>query len=98
MTFLVSLIPWVILILGAVLIFTAKSRKLQVIFVCGTLVALGIYSKMLPSYVYKGDVERTAIPEFSIPSGEIEDRNRKPVPQEIVRKKQYEQYKQGLNY
>lgn len=98
MVFATSLIPWIILAIGSGLIFTAKSRKMQVIFVCCTIVTIGVYSKMLPSYVYKGDIERSAVPEFSTSRAEIQDRNRKPVPQEVVRQKQYEQYKQGLNY
>ena len=63
------------------------------------LVMLGfliVYNQFQPSYMPKGTVERTSVPSFDAPKGEIKDNNRKPVPSEERNAAQQQQYKDGL--
>lgn len=56
-----------------------------------------VYPKILPS-LPKGEVKRSAVPSFNVPTGEIEDRNRKPIPLEQRREEQAQSYKDGLPF
>lgn len=63
------------------------------------LVMLGfffVYNQFQPSYLPKGTVERTSVPSFDAPKGEIKDNNRKPVPSKERNSEQEQQYKDGL--
>ena len=63
------------------------------------LVMLGflfVYGQFQPSYMPKGTVERTSVPSFDAPKGEIKDNNRKPVPSEERNAEQEQQYRDGL--
>lgn len=70
-------------------------RKRKVWIAVATILALLLYMKAQPSYLPKGDIGRTAIPEFSVPAAAIEDRNRKAQDQMDVRKQQEDQYREG---
>lgn len=92
MVLLLNLVPWIILFGGGYL--TYRYRKVWV-FVA-TLVLLILYFKAHPSYLPKGDIQRSSIPEFTAPKNAvIEDRNRKAVPQDERRREQERQYKEG---
>ena len=88
------------LIVPAVVGFSAwcfwKTRKVVWIFVI--LVFVFLYARVQPTYMPKGDITRTSVPEFPAPRGEIQDRNRKPVPSEIRNAEQMEAYKRGLPF
>ena len=55
-----------------------------------------VYGQFQPSYLPKGEVYRTAPPQFSAPTGEIKDENRKPVTSEERNALQEQSYKDGL--
>lgn len=92
MVLLINLIPWVIVLVGGYLAY--RKRKLWI--VAATIAALFLYMKAQPSYMPKGDIQRSAIPEFAVPANaEIEDRNRKSQDRMEVRKQQEDQYREG---
>lgn len=73
-----------------------KTRKAYWLIVIGVFIFL--YAKVQPSYMPKGRIQRSAVPEFSAPKGEIQDRNRKAVPSEIRNAEQQEAYRRGLPF
>ena len=92
MVLLLNLIPWIILFGGGYL--TYRYRKVWVF--AATVILLFLYFKAQPSYLPKGDIQRSAIPEFTVTkTAEIEDRNRKAVPQEDRQAQQESQYREG---
>ncbi len=76
----------------------SKTKKQYTLRFLGTLIVLVLYMKAQPSYLPKGDIQRTNVPEFSESIAIIEDRNRKPATQEETRKMREDQYKKGLQY
>ena len=92
MVLLINLIPMVIVLVGGFM--TYKKRKLWIAI--ATILALVIYFKAQPSYMPKGDIQRSEIPEFTAPTNAaIEDRNRKPVPVEERRQQMREDVQRG---
>lgn len=92
MVLLINLIPLMIVLVGGYLAY--RKRKLWI--AAATIFALFIYFKAQPSYMPKGDIQRSAIPEFTVPANaEIEDRNRKSQDRMEVRKQQEDQYREG---
>lgn len=92
MVLLINLIPWIIVLVGGYLTW----RKRKVWIAVATIAAMLLYMKAQPSYLPKGDIQRTAVPEFVVPkAAEIEDRNRKARDQMDVRKQQEDQYREG---
>lgn len=98
MVILLNLIPWVIFLSGAVLFWTSKSDKTKVFALVGTVVLLGLYVKVQPSYIPKGDIQRTEAPKFASPEGVIKDRSPKASPLEDSRSQREEKYKNGLPF
>lgn len=97
MTLVYGLILPVISIVFLYLIYKAKKFKTKVIYVILLVLLILLYKKVQPSYIPKGDITRSDIPELVVPpDAVIEDRNRKPVPSEVRNKEQTEAYKNGL--
>lgn len=71
-----------------------RTRKHWLVFAMIGLAA--VYGQFQPSYFPKGEVSRAATPQFSAPTGEIKDENRKPVPSEERNALQEQSYKDGL--
>lgn len=95
MVLLINLIPLAILLVGGIAAY--KKRKLWI--AAATILVLLIYFKAQPSYMPKGDIQRSSIPEFTVPAdAEIEDRNRKPVPVEERRQQMREAVQRGLEF
>lgn len=55
-----------------------------------------IYTAAQPSYLPKGDIQRSSVPEFTPSKAEIVDKARKPVPSEVRNAEQERKYKEGL--
>lgn len=92
MVLLINLIPLVILLVGGFMAY----RKRRLWIAATTIIALIIYFKAQPSYMPKGDIQRSEIPEFTVPAdAAIEDRNRKPVPVEDRRQQMREDVQRG---
>ena len=96
MVLLLNLIPWIIFLSGAVLSWKVKSDKWKWVALIGTVGAMALYYKAQPSYLPKGDIQRTEVPSFEQSKAEIQDNNRKPVPSEIRNAEQERKYKEGL--
>lgn len=94
MIILLNLIPFFILATG---IGVAVWRK-KAWVVIPTILALFIYYKLQPSYLPKGNIERTALPEFNYSGGEIQDRSPKAKSLDDSRSKREEVYKNGLPF
>jgi hypothetical protein len=73
-----------------------KTRKHWLLGVLITF--LIIYPKVQPSYMPKGDIQRTEVPGFNPSKAEIQDNNRKPVSSEIRNERQKEEYRNGLDF
>ena len=71
-----------------------KERK-HALYLAGYIAAIWLYTFLLPSYLPKGEIKRSAIPEFTQTTAEIENRARQPVPQEERRAQQEQQYREG---
>lgn len=95
MIFLISLIPVIIVVVGATLIIKGKRPKT---YAAITVALLIVYMLVHPSYLPKGDIERTPVPEIEAGTGEIQDRNRKPVPSEVRNAEQERKYREGLEF
>ena len=97
MVFLLNLIPLAIVLLGLYAIYRARKNRNRIFAaVVFTVAGLFLYTKLQPSYLPKGDIERSEIPAFTVPEdAKIEDRNRAPVPQMERRAQQEEQYRNG---
>lgn len=97
MVLLINLIPWLIVAGATVCGFYFNTKKVWV-WMFGIMIATAVlYPKVQPSYMPKGDITRTALPEFEASKAEIEDRNRKPVPSEVRQAQQEEEYRKGAN-
>ena len=73
-----------------------KTRNYVLILVA--LVLAGLYFKFQPSYLPKNDIPRTSVRSFDSSSSQVEDRNRKPIPSEVLQTEQQQKYKEGLPF
>lgn len=89
--FLNLLVPIFLAVVG--LIFW-KSKNWKVLIAIPVFFI--IYTAAQPSYLPKGDIQRSAIPEFTPSKAEIVDNLRKPVPSEVRNAEQERKYKEGL--
>ncbi len=90
MIFLLNIIPWVILV-GSFLI-SFYTRKFWIIL--AGLVVFFLYTSLQPSYLPKGEVGRTELPEFEKLDKEIKDLLSKPQSGEEYDRKRLEAYKE----
>jgi len=95
MTLLYNLMLPLILLSG--LFLTWKFKKIWILAI--TLLVLFIYFKAQPSYLPKGQINRTALPAFEAkPDLEIEDRLSKPKDPDQRQAEQDERYRNGLEF
>lgn len=95
MTLALNLIPLVLILIGAWL--TIKHKRIWIPVVTGLL--LFIYFQAQPSYLPKGEVKRTAVPQFEAKEDlVIEDRNSKPKDPDQRQAEQEAKYREGLDF
>ena len=70
-------------------------QRMYRFMLAGSIIVLWLYTTLQPSYLPKGEIGRSEVPAFAKSTAEIEDRNRRPVPQEERRATQEEQYRTG---
>lgn len=85
------LIPAFLLVIGLI---WWKSKNWKVLLAIPFFFLL--YWKVQPSYLPKGDIQRTEVPTFELNKAEIRDNNRKPVPSEVRNAEQERKYQEGL--
>lgn len=95
MVLLLNLIPFVVIALAAASVIYFKTVKVAAIAATVVLLFAFLYPKIQPSYLPKGDIQRTTVPGFELSNAQIEDRNRKPVPSEVRQERQEQEYKKG---
>ena len=93
MTALLNLIP---LALGLSALWAIWKRKWPLL--AALLVAFLVYAVLQPSYLPKGEVQRTSVPTFSASDAQIEDRNSKPVPLDEKERRREEAIRNGLPF
>lgn len=96
MVVLLNILPILVLIATFGIAFFSKSKKVKVWAIISAAAFLLLYSMVQPSYLPKGEITRTAVPDFSPSSGEIQDRNRKPEPSETRQARQEQAYRDGF--
>ena len=90
-----NILPAIIVALTFFVVLRAKKSKVK-LWTVGIAAALLILLQMAqPSYLPKGDIQRSELPAFEPSKAQIEDRNRKPVDSEIRDARQKEQYELG---
>lgn len=89
------MLPLLVVVAGLGLVLWKKTVKALVIAATVVVTFAIIYSKIQPSYLPKGDIQRSDIPGFEPSKAEIEDRNRKPVPSEVRQERMEAEYRQG---
>lgn len=94
MILLINLIPVLMAAIGFGLSW--KLKKLWI--TAATVAALFLYFQAQPSYMPKGEIERSAIPAFVESDAQIEDRNSKPVPADERDQRMRDAVKQGLDF
>ncbi len=95
MTLLFNILPWIII--AATIVSVLKTKYPLQSFLVGVVVFI-LYTLVQPSYLPKGTVSISELPDFEPSSAVIEDRNRKPVPLDERDEAMREKVKQGLNY
>lgn len=93
-----NILPFLLVMLGFLVAWKTKSNTVTycaLAFIVGVLI---LYPKIQPSYLPKGTVQRTEVPEFAPSNAEIDDRNRKPVPTEVRQAHQEKAYKEGTGF
>ncbi len=88
-----NLIPLLLLLLAA-LAFYKKSR----LGLAGIVVLAVLYVVMQPSYLPKGNIERSPVPAFSPSEAHIEDRTRQPSSLEQRDQQMQEAVRKGLDF
>lgn len=96
MVVLLNILPFLVLIAAFAIAFFSKSMRVRAWAIISAVAFLLLYSMVQPSYLPKGEITRTAVPDFSSPSGEIQDRNRKPEPTETRQARQEQAYRDGF--
>ena len=91
---LLNLIPTVVIFIGVVLALRFKKWQWAV----GAIVVVLLYYQFQPSYMPKGEVQRSEIPAFDRSEGAVENRISKPVPVEDRQKARDDAIKQGLPF
>lgn len=77
----------------------AKNKSKQIVLATVfTLLALIAWRAAQPSYLPKGSISRTELPEFTPAKGEVVDKQSKPVPGSERDKKRAEQLKEPLPF
>lgn len=94
MTLLINLIPVLIAAIGLGLGWKFKSFWA----VIATIAALLLYFQAQPSYMPKGQIQRSEPPVFTESDAHIENRNSKPMPGEDRDARMREAVQQGLDF
>lgn len=87
------LVPIVLIVIGTI---AWKTKEWKVLLAIPVFFLL--YSAAQPSYFPKGDIQRSAVPEFEPSKAEIKDLARNPVPSEVRNEEQERKYKEGLSF
>lgn len=87
-----------IILIAVILAYFVKSRKQRWIVLAVTVAAMIVYVKALPSYLPKGTIKRTALPEFTQSEAQIEDRNSRPVSGEERDRIRKDEYRKGPEF
>lgn len=107
MIILLNLLPLLIFAIGcywAYLKFTRNTGdsdaryKAALVPLLTTLLALLLYFQVQPSYVPKGKIERTSIPEFEYKKIDVKDSTLKPMSGEERDERRKSQYKEILPF
>ena len=88
-------LPFIVFAIAAGVVLWARSVTVTCWTVAIAATFLFLYPKVQPSYLPKGDIQRSELPAFEPSKAEIEDRNRKPVDPEVRDARQKEQYELG---
>ena len=89
------MLPFLVVVAAIGAVLWRKTVKAFVIAAATVVTFAIIYPKIQPSYLPKGDIQRTEVPGFEPSKAVIEDRNRKPVPSEVRQERMEAEYKQG---
>ena len=104
MVALINYIPVFILIIAALYVYrvqvsASKNKARNTVFcLIISLVAIYFYQAFQPSYMVKGVVNRTSIPQFEYKELTVKDRLSKPVPGEERDRKRNEEYNKKLPF
>lgn len=104
MVVIINYIPVFVLIIAALYVYRVQvakkhgRHKKSIIAAIAAIILIYIWSAIQPSYGPKGNIARTAVPEFEQSESEISDRLKKPVPAEDRDKSREEKYKEKLPF
>lgn len=98
MILLLNLIPLAILLLAAYIFYVQKTLKSRCVVVIVTVLCLYVYMAARPSYLPKGEIQRTAVPAFEYKELAPKDLQKKPLSVEEREAMQQEEYEKPLPF
>lgn len=84
--------------MGFIVGWKTKNQKVRIGAIIYLICLFILYPKIHPSYLPKGEIQRSEVPGFEPSKAEINDRNRKPEPTEVRQSRQEKSYKEGTGF